>query len=147
MSDDTLYNYWRPISRRVENSDHAGSYAKGPAIPQPIMLRPFQSIVKQSPVGRMAVSSSCEALQVICDSYIDESSCLQCRLRRCIPDDSATQIEKCWASSGKTESTCCNLFGKYWLVRLSVVPVVLSVMVVNIEQVPAPSTVQSRQSQ
>ena len=101
------------------------------------MRRPFRSIVKQSPVGRMAVYSSCEALQVICDSYIDESSCLQCRLRRCIPDDYATQIEKCWVSSGKKEITCCNVFGKFWLVSLSVVPVVLSVVVVNQEQVPA----------
>ena len=57
------------------NSDTAGIYANGLAVRQPIMLRPFRSSCKQSPVGRIVVSSSCEALQVICDSYIDESWC------------------------------------------------------------------------
>ena len=57
------------------NSDPAGIYANGLAVRQPIMLRPFRSICKQSPLGRTILSSSCEALHVICDSYIDESWC------------------------------------------------------------------------
>ena len=60
---------------KSSNSDPAGIYANGLAVGQPIMLRQFRSSCKQSPVGRIVVSSSCEALQVICDSYIDESWC------------------------------------------------------------------------
>ena len=69
------------IARRVENSVLAGIYAKGPAVAQLIMLRPFWLSCKQSHVGRMALYSS---FQVICDSYIDKSLCSQLHLMRAL---------------------------------------------------------------
>ena len=45
----------------------------GPAIPQLIMLQQFRSSCKKVLSAGLAVSSSCEALHLIYDSYIDES--------------------------------------------------------------------------
>ena len=67
----------------------------GPAVPQLIMQHQFLSAM-------LAVSSSCEALHIICDSYIDKSLKDGERVRRSsniaseelsIPDES---IVKCW---------------------------------------------------
>ena len=47
--------------------------ANSPAILQIIMLRQFRSSCEKVLSDGLAVSSSCEALHIICDSYIAES--------------------------------------------------------------------------
>ena len=94
----------------------------------------------------LAVSSSCEALHIICDSYIDKSLKEERGARRAIniasgelsiPDESTMQIEKCWVSSEKN-NRLLQLIRKILVAHSLSVRVVLSGMVVIQEQVPAP---------
>ena len=129
MSDDTLYNYWKSISRRVENSYPIGIDAKCPAIPETYHASTisvgwlYLHLAKPSRLFVIATLTSRRASNIASgDLY---------------PGGVHNADREMLGIIGEKIVICCNLFGKYWLVSLSVVPVVLSVVVVNIEQVPA----------
>ena len=110
MSDDTLYNYRRPISLWDETVTLLDVMQMVRQYPNLSPFDHFGRVVNKVLWAGLAVSSSCKALHVICDNYIDESLKMGERVRRAsniasgelfIPDESTMQIEKIVGIIGK----------------------------------------------